>query len=65
MYRLEGEAFPTVGELIRHQLSTGTPVTKASQAVLRTPVARVRDEHDLRHEEIELGEKLGAVSTTQ
>ena len=62
MFRLEGEAFPTVGELIRHQLSTQTPVTKASQAILLKPVPRVRDEHDLRHEEIELGDKLGQVS---
>ncbi|XP_038057992.1 tyrosine-protein kinase Fer-like isoform X2 [Patiria miniata] len=60
MYRLEGTAFSTVGHLIRHQLSTGTPVTKNSQACLIHPVVKVRDEHDLRHEEIELKDKLGA-----
>ncbi|XP_071499164.1 tyrosine-protein kinase Fer-like [Diadema antillarum] len=60
MYRLEGDAFPTVGELIRYQLNSRQPVTKASQAILLKPVCRVRNEHDLRHEEIELEEKLGA-----
>ncbi|XP_022100486.1 tyrosine-protein kinase Fer-like isoform X2 [Acanthaster planci] len=60
MYRLEGTAFPTVGHLIRYQISSGTPVTKATQACLIHPVVKVRDEHDLRHEEIELGDKLGA-----
>ena len=62
MYRLEGTAFPSVGHLIRYQLSSAVPVTKASQACLIHPVVKVRDEHDLRHEEIELGDKLGAVS---
>ncbi|XP_033624795.1 tyrosine-protein kinase Fer-like isoform X1 [Asterias rubens] len=60
MYRLEGTAFPSVGHLIRYQLSSAVPVTKASQACLIHPVVKVRDEHDLRHEEIELGDKLGA-----
>nr|XP_054751828.1 tyrosine-protein kinase Fer-like isoform X3 [Lytechinus pictus] len=60
MYRLEGDAFPTVGELIRFQLNSRQPVTKASQAILLNRVCRVRNEHDLRHEEIDLEEKLGA-----
>ncbi|XP_030829013.1 tyrosine-protein kinase Fer isoform X3 [Strongylocentrotus purpuratus] len=60
MYRLEGDAFQTVGELIRFQLNSRQPVTKASQAILLKPVCRVRNEHDLRHEEIDLEEKLGA-----
>ncbi|XP_033105749.1 tyrosine-protein kinase Fer-like isoform X2 [Anneissia japonica] len=60
LYRLEGEAYKSVPYLIYSQLESGNPVTKASQAVLKNGVMRVRDEHDLRHEDIELGDKLGA-----
>ncbi|XP_071941841.1 tyrosine-protein kinase Fer-like isoform X2 [Antedon mediterranea] len=59
-YRLEGEAYSSVTQLIYSQLESGNAVTKASQAVLKHGVPRVRDEHDLRHEDIDLGEKLGA-----
>lgn len=59
-YRLEGGSFNSIQELINHHMSTITPVTRASNAVIRNPVCKVRDAHDLRHEDIILGRKLGA-----
>ncbi|PIK36278.1 putative tyrosine-protein kinase [Apostichopus japonicus] len=38
---------------------TQTPMTKASNAMIRNPISKVKDEHDLRHKDILLDTKLG------
>lgn len=58
-YRLEGGSFGSIQELVNHHMHTVTPVTKASNAIIRNPISKVRNEHDLRHEDIILEEKLG------
>ncbi|PIK45747.1 putative tyrosine-protein kinase [Apostichopus japonicus] len=55
--RLEGGSFGSIQELVNHHMSTQTPVTKASNAMIRNPISK--DEHDLRHEDILLDTKLG------
>ncbi|XP_071826603.1 tyrosine-protein kinase Fer-like isoform X2 [Apostichopus japonicus] len=40
-------------------MSTQTQVRKASNAMIRNPISKVKDEHDLRHEDILLDTKLG------
>ncbi|XP_071813784.1 tyrosine-protein kinase Fer-like [Apostichopus japonicus] len=59
MNRLEGGSFGSIQELVNHHMSTQTPVTKASNAMIRNPISKVKDEHDLRHEDILLDTKLG------
>ncbi|PIK54528.1 putative tyrosine-protein kinase, partial [Apostichopus japonicus] len=51
--------FWSIQELVNHHMSTQTPVTKASNAMIRNPISKVKDEHDLRHEDILLDTKLG------
>ncbi|PIK47583.1 putative tyrosine-protein kinase [Apostichopus japonicus] len=58
-YRLEGGSFRSIQELVNHHMSTQTPVTKASNAMIRNPISKVKDKHDLRHEDILLDTKLG------
>ncbi|PIK34723.1 putative tyrosine-protein kinase, partial [Apostichopus japonicus] len=58
-YRLEGGSFRSIQELVNHHMSTQTPVTKASNAMIRNPISKVKDEHDLRHKDILLDTKLG------
>lgn len=41
MYRLEGEAFPTIPLLIDHFLKTKQPITKKSGVVLGKPIIKV------------------------
>ncbi|PIK39956.1 putative tyrosine-protein kinase, partial [Apostichopus japonicus] len=55
-YRLEGGSFRSIQELVNHH-STQTPVTKAM--MIRNPISKVKDEHDLRHKDILLDTKLG------
>ncbi|XP_070535873.1 tyrosine-protein kinase Fer-like isoform X1 [Ptychodera flava] len=55
-YRLEGEGFATVSDLIEYQLSSGKPVTKASLAVISNPIIK---EWDLTHDDIIIGQFLG------
>ncbi|XP_077993623.1 tyrosine-protein kinase Fer-like isoform X2 [Glandiceps talaboti] len=55
-FRLEGEAFDSIGQLINCQLRTSKPVTKASGAILRTPIVR---QWDLTHDDIIIGDFLG------
>ncbi|PIK36772.1 putative tyrosine-protein kinase [Apostichopus japonicus] len=52
-------SFGSIKELVNHHMSTQTPVTKASNAMIRNPISKVKDEHDLRHEDILLDTKLG------
>ncbi|XP_071818125.1 tyrosine-protein kinase Fer-like isoform X2 [Apostichopus japonicus] len=59
MYRLEGGSFGSIQKLVNHRMSTQTPVTKASNEMIRNPISKVRDKHDLRHEDILLDTKLG------
>ncbi|PIK56522.1 putative tyrosine-protein kinase, partial [Apostichopus japonicus] len=56
-YRLEGGSFRSIQELVNHHMSTQTPVTKAM--MIRNPISKVKDEHDLRHKDILLDTKLG------
>lgn len=42
LYRLEGEAFPTIPLLIDHFLKAKQPLTRRSGVVLLKPVAKVR-----------------------
>uniref|UniRef100_A0A8D2L6D0 Protein kinase domain-containing protein n=1 Tax=Varanus komodoensis TaxID=61221 RepID=A0A8D2L6D0_VARKO len=57
MYRLEGEAFPTVPLLIDHFLKSQQPITKKSGIILAKPI--LKDEWVLDHEDLLLGELIG------
>ncbi|XP_077775254.1 tyrosine-protein kinase Fes/Fps isoform X2 [Podarcis muralis] len=57
MYRLEGEAFPTIPLLIDHFLKTKQPITKKSGVVLGKPI--IKDKWVLDHEDVLLGERIG------
>ncbi|PIK57928.1 putative tyrosine-protein kinase [Apostichopus japonicus] len=59
-YRLEGGSFGSIQELVNHHMSPQTPVTKAM--MIRNPISKVKDEHDLRHEDILLDTKLGQLT---
>ncbi|XP_044300788.1 tyrosine-protein kinase Fes/Fps [Varanus komodoensis] len=57
LYRLEGEAFPTVPLLIDHFLKSQQPITKKSGIILAKPI--LKDEWVLDHEDLLLGELIG------
>ncbi|XP_062819605.1 tyrosine-protein kinase Fes/Fps isoform X2 [Anolis carolinensis] len=57
MYRLEGEAFPSIPLLIDHFLKAKQPITKKSGIVLGKPI--VKDKWVLDHEDVLLGERIG------
>ena len=59
-WRFEGSSFGSIQELIREQHSSGAPVTKKSQAILRKAI--LREEWELSNDDIVLGIKLGNVS---
>ncbi|KAK7792067.1 hypothetical protein R5R35_007100 [Gryllus longicercus] len=56
-FRFEGPAFPTIPELIAHQLQSALPVTGRSGAVLRRPILRERWE--LNNDDVLLLDKIG------
>ncbi|XP_051156812.1 tyrosine-protein kinase Fer isoform X1 [Leptopilina boulardi] len=56
-YRFEGPMFPSIPELIVHQLKSGLPVTSRSGAILKTPILRERWE--LNNDDVILLEKIG------
>ncbi|XP_033224722.1 tyrosine-protein kinase Fer isoform X3 [Belonocnema kinseyi] len=56
-YRFEGPMFPSIQELIMHQLKSGLPVTSRSGAILKTPILRERWE--LNNDDVILLEKIG------
>lgn len=56
-YRFEGPMFPSIQELILHQLKSGLPVTSRSGAILKTPILRERWE--LNNDDVILLEKIG------
>ncbi|KAM4746850.1 tyrosine-protein kinase Fes/Fps [Rhinophrynus dorsalis] len=57
LYRLEGEAFPTIPLLIDHFLKTKQAVTKKSGVILNKAI--VKDKWVLDHEEVILGDRIG------
>ena len=59
LYRFEGPAFPTVQELIAHQLDGSLPVTTKSGAILKKAVPR--ETWELNNDDVELVEKIGSV----
>ncbi|XP_058810715.1 tyrosine-protein kinase Fer isoform X2 [Phymastichus coffea] len=56
-YRFEGPTFPSIQELIMHQLKSALPVTSRSGAILKTPILRERWE--LSNDDVILIEKIG------
>ncbi|XP_014208702.1 tyrosine-protein kinase Fer isoform X2 [Copidosoma floridanum] len=56
-FRFEGPAFPSIRELITHQLKSGLAVTSRSGAILKTPILRERWE--LNNDDVILLEKIG------
>lgn len=59
-FRFEGPTFPSIQELITHQLKSSLPVTSRSGAILKTPIMRERWE--LSNDDVVLIEKIGRVS---
>ncbi|XP_058012613.1 tyrosine-protein kinase Fes/Fps isoform X6 [Ahaetulla prasina] len=57
LYRLEGEAFPTIPLLVDHFLKSRQPITKKSGIVLVKPIPK--DKWVLDHEDIVLGQRIG------
>ncbi|XP_040270046.1 tyrosine-protein kinase Fes/Fps [Bufo bufo] len=57
LYRLEGEAFPTIPLLIDYFLKTKQMITKKSGVILGRAI--VKDKWVLEHEEVILGERIG------
>ncbi|KAM4675745.1 tyrosine-protein kinase Fes/Fps [Discoglossus pictus] len=57
LYRLEGEAFPTIPMLIDHFQKTKQAVTKKSGVILNKPI--LKDKWVLEHEDVILGERIG------
>ncbi|XP_075431596.1 tyrosine-protein kinase Fes/Fps [Ascaphus truei] len=57
LYRLEGEAFPSIPLLIDHFQKTKQAVTKKSGVILNKPI--LKDKWVLEHEEVMLGERIG------
>ncbi|XP_026485575.1 tyrosine-protein kinase Fer isoform X3 [Vanessa tameamea] len=56
-YRFEGAAFPSVGELIAWQRTSGVPVTARSGALLRRAVPR--ETWELNNDHVQLLDKIG------
>ncbi|KAM8762638.1 tyrosine-protein kinase Fes/Fps [Acanthopagrus schlegelii] len=57
MYRLDGESFHSIPQLIHHLLSTRQHITKRSDIVLKKPV--LKDKWVLEHDDIILGHLIG------
>ncbi|XP_059215360.1 tyrosine-protein kinase Fes/Fps isoform X2 [Centropristis striata] len=57
LYRLDGESFHSIPQLIHHLLSSRQHVTKRSDIVLKKPV--VKDKWVLEHDDIILGPLIG------
>jgi len=56
-WRLEGENYATIQELIINQHRSGQPVTNKSQAILRNAI--VKENWELKNDDILLGDKIG------
>ncbi|KAM9410358.1 tyrosine-protein kinase Fes/Fps [Pholidichthys leucotaenia] len=57
LYRLDGESFPSIPQLIHHLLSSRQPITKRCEVVLKKPV--LKDKWVLEHDDIILGPLIG------
>ncbi|XP_073319877.1 tyrosine-protein kinase Fes/Fps [Pagrus major] len=57
LYRLDGESFDSIPQLIHHLLSTRQHITKRSDIVLKKPV--LKDKWVLEHDDIILGHLIG------
>lgn len=58
-WHFEGDAYPTIQELVRKQYECRRPVTTKSGAILKKPILR---EWELLNDDIELKMKIGTVS---
>uniref|UniRef100_A0A671UQV7 Tyrosine-protein kinase n=1 Tax=Sparus aurata TaxID=8175 RepID=A0A671UQV7_SPAAU len=57
LYRLDGESFHSIPQLIHHLLSTRQHITKRSDIVLKKPV--LKDKWALEHDDVILGHLIG------
>ncbi|XP_041846405.1 tyrosine-protein kinase Fes/Fps isoform X2 [Melanotaenia boesemani] len=57
LYRLDGEGFHSITLLIHHLQSSGQPITKKSEVVLKKPI--LKDKWVLEHDDIILGPLIG------
>ncbi|XP_062998940.1 tyrosine-protein kinase Fes/Fps [Elgaria multicarinata webbii] len=57
LYRLEGEAFPSIPRLVDHFLKSKQPITKKTGIILVKPV--MKDKWALDHEDVLLGQRIG------
>ncbi|CAG5124369.1 unnamed protein product, partial [Candidula unifasciata] len=55
-WHFEGDAYPTIQELVRKQYESRRPVTTKSGAILKKPILR---EWELLNDDIELKMKIG------
>ena len=61
-YRFEGDAYPSIRELLEYYRDSQIAVTRRTPAVILNPVSKVKQEGEkwsLRHDDIELGKQLG------
>jgi len=57
-YRFESKAFPSIRELLEYHVTYGTPVTRASGAVIIRFITKY-DKWALRHEDVKINKKIG------
>ena len=57
-WHFEGQAYPTIQELVKRQFDSRMPVTTKSGAILKRPILR---EWELLNDDIELKMKIGTV----
>ena len=57
-FRFESKAFPSIRELLDHHTRYGTPVTRASGAVVVKHVTKF-DKWSVRHDDVQRGRKIG------
>ena len=57
-YRLESKAFSSIAKLLSKHVETSEPVTKASGAILRSPVVK-SNKSDLPHSDIQVNRHIG------
>ena len=57
-YRFESKAFPRICDLLKEHVDNGTPVTRASGAILITPITKT-DKWSLQHNNVQVGRRIG------
>lgn len=60
-WKFESDSYATIQELIVAHMKSASPITKKSGALIKQPI--VREPWELNNDDIELGQKLGNVST--